>query len=190
VIGEVTQATADYLLVIVTRAVRACALPLLLLSFLVNCGGRPLPAAPFVNQTRHSDLQLLALWKAAQENLSQEVDLNPLERVFTGAPPKLLPGDPRVWNIFPEQLVVASESDTSSTQLYAATGDQRPDPTGLIPCPQPCNVHYAPAYSRFQKPITRYAASWEQSESNFEYLLTYEFENQILSKLGYDMKWR
>lgn len=60
-----------------------------------------------------------------------------------------------------------------SSMFYAATGDERPDPTGLIACPQPCNVPYAAAYSLFQKPVTRYAASWEASESNFDYLLTY-----------------
>jgi len=65
-----------------------------------------------------------------------------------------------------------------------------PDPTGLIACPQPCNMHYAPAYSHYAQPATRYAASWESSESNFDALVRYEFENQILHSLGYDTTWR
>ena len=95
-----------------------------------------------------------------------------------------------MWRVSPRQLVVAAQADVSSAEFYAATGNQRSDPTGLIACPHPCNVHYAAAYSLFQKPTTRYAASWEPSESNFEYLLTYEFENQILNSMGYDMRWR
>jgi hypothetical protein len=144
----------------------------------------------FVNQTRHSDAELMAIWKTAQANLSQQIDLNPLEQVFTDATPNILPGDPRVWTVPPRQLVVAAQADVSSAEFYAATGKQRSDPTGLIACPQPCNVHFAAAYSLFQKPTTRYAASWEPSEDNFEYLLIYEFENQILNELGYDMRWR
>jgi DNA-binding MarR family transcriptional regulator len=67
---------------------------------------------------------------------------------------------------------------------------QRADPTGLITCPQPCNVRYAPTYSLDSRPMSRYAASWEFSGNNFDFLLQYEFENQILSALGYDMQWR
>lgn len=171
-----------------TSAARLVAV--LLVLFSPSCGGGPAPPVGFVNQTRHSDAQLRELWKTAQANLSQQIDLNPLEQVFTNAAPNVLPGDPRVWRVSPRQLVVAAQADVSSAEFYAATGDQRADPTGLIACPQPCNVHFAAAYSLFQKPTTRYAASWEPSESNFEYLLTYEFENQILNSLGYDMRWR
>jgi hypothetical protein len=163
---------------------------ILLFLFFASCGGRTAPPVGFVNQTRHSDAQLMAIWKTAQENLSQQIDLNPLQQVFTDATPNVLPGDPRVWRVWPRQLVVAAQADVSSAEFYAATGTQRSDPTGLIACPQPCNVHFAAAYSLFQKPTTRYAASWESSENNFEYLLTYEFENQILNSLGYDMRWR
>ena len=162
----------------------------LLVLFSSGCGGRPAAPIGFVNQTRHSDAQLWEMWKTAQQNLSEQIDLNPLQQAFTGAAPDILPGDSRVWNMSPRQLVVAWQADVSSAEFYAATGDQRPDPTGMIACPQPCNVHYAAAYSLFQKPITRYAASWELSETSFDYLVTYEFENQILNALGYDMKWR
>jgi len=154
------------------------------------CGGHPELPVGFVNQTRHTDAHLWTIWKTAQQNLSRQIDLNPLEQSFRNAVPEIRPGDPRVWGVLPRQLVVGAQTDVSSAVFYAATGDMRPDPTGLIACPQPCNVHYAAAYSLFQNPTTRYAASWEPSESNFDYLLTYEFENQILDALSYDMTWR
>ena len=131
-----------------------------------------------------------ALWKAAQQDLSQQIDLNPLQRELYNSAPNITPGDARVWNVSLRQLVVASQADVSSPTLLAATGMIRPDPTGLIACPQPCNVHYAPAYSLYAQPSTRYAASWESSGSNFDTLVQYEFENQILHALGYDTLWR
>jgi hypothetical protein len=158
------------------------------LLILSACGAGP--PFGFVNHTRHTDAQLRAIWTAAQQSLSQQIDLNPVQRVFQNAPPDIRPGDARVWDISPRRLAVGSQADVSSSAFYAATGDLRIDPTGLIACPQPCNVNYAAAYSLFRRPAVRYAASWEASESNFDYLLTYEFENQILNALGYDMRWR
>ena len=120
--------------------------------------------------------------------------MNPLQRELYNSAPNIVPGDARVWSVSPKQLVVASQADVSSPTLLAATGMVRPDPTGLIACPQPCNVHFAPAYSLFTKPATHYAASWESSDSNsdgnFDALLQYEFQNQILHALGYDTTWR
>ena len=170
--------------------VRRIAVVLLSAVLAASCGGLPEPPIGFVNQTNHTEAQLWALWKTAQQNLSRQIDLNPLQQAFQNAAPDIHPGDPRVWGVSPRQVTVSSQADVSSAAYYAATGDQRPDPTGLIACPQPCNVHYSAAYSQFQRPTTRYAASWEVSESNFDYLITYEFENQILSTLGYDMRWR
>ena len=157
------------------------------------CGGQPdgaLAPAGFINKTQHSSAQLAALWAAAQQTLSQQIDLNPLQRELYNAAPDVRPGDSRVWHVSPKQLEVASQIDVSSPVLQTATGMVRPDPTGLISCPQPCNVRYAPAYSRYTQPETRYAASWESSESNFDALVQYEFENQILHALGYDTTWR
>ena len=159
------------------------------------CGGSPTTAGSgaatgFVNNTQHTDAQLWSLWNAAQQNLSQQIDLNPLEQQLNGAPAQMLPGDPRVWNVSPHQLTVTAQADVSSSALMAATGMNRPNPTGLISCPQPCNVQYAPAYSLYAQPTTRYASSWENSGNNFDTLVEYEFENQILHTLGYDMTWR
>ena len=165
---------------------------LLLVVFALNgCGGdKPVPPVGFVNHTQHSDAQLWALWQAAQSELSKQIDLNPLQRVLTHVPPQVLPGDPRVWSVSPHQLLVSSQPDVSASALYASTGMNHADPTGLIACPQPCNVHYAPAYSLYAQPVSRYAASWEPSENNFDFLVQYEFENQILKVLDYDVQWR
>lgn len=143
-----------------------------------------------MNRTRHSDSQLWLLWKQAQLSLSDKVDLNPLQREQNHASAKILPGDSRALSIFPRSLEVSAQSDVTSATLLAATGERRPEPTGLVECPQPCNVRYAPAYSLYRQRTTRYAASWESSEVDYDYLLQYEFENQILNALGYDMRWR
>jgi hypothetical protein len=163
---------------------------ILLALVLAGCGGRTTPPLGFINQNKHSNAELQSLWQAAQQNLSQQIDLNPLEQQLNNAAPHLLPGDVRVWNVSPHRLVVSSQADVSSVTLYATTGTSRPDPTGLISCPQPCNVNYAPAYSLYGRATTRYAASWEFSSNNFDVLVEYEFENQILNALGYNTRWR
>ncbi|HUK24199.1 MAG TPA: hypothetical protein VLV49_06435 [Terriglobales bacterium] len=170
------------------RAARAC----ILLLILAGCGGGSMDTQPvgFVNQTQHSDTALWTIWKAAQQNLATQIDLNPVQQTLSGASADILPGDSRALTIQPRQLTVASEPDVSSSTLYAATGVSHADPTGLIPCPQPCNVRFAPAYSGYDHPVTKYASSWEQQEGDFDSILQYEFENHILNSLGYDMQWR
>ena len=163
---------------------------ILLTLVLSGCGGKPALPAGFINDTKHSDAELQSLWQSAQQSLSQQIDLNPLEQQLDNAAPRIVAGDARVWTVSPHQLVVSSQADVSSAALYVATGTTRPDPTGLISCPQPCNVNYAPAYSLYNQPATRYAASWESSSNNFDVLVEYEFENHILNALGYDTRWR
>src|SRR5713101_655220 len=67
---------------------------LMLLLVLLGCGGQP-DAGPdgFVNQTRHSDAELWTIWKAAQQTVAHEVDLNPLQRSLSGATADIRPGD-------------------------------------------------------------------------------------------------
>ena len=155
-----------------------------------GCGNGTDADTGFINETQHSDAQLWSLWRAAQANLAKQIDLNPLQREFSSVAPDVLPGDSRALGISPHQLVVSSQPDVTSAALYAAAGINRPDPTGLIVCPQPCNVNYAAAYSLYLRPASHYAASWEFAGNNFNTLVQYEFENQILKTLGYDMKWR
>ena len=170
---------------------RACVNFLLLLCMLFSgCGTGPDTNATFINQTQHSDAQLWSLWKAAQNNLAKQIDLNPLQRQFSNATPHILTGDARALSVAPHQVLVSSQPDVTSAALFAATGTNRADPTGLIACPQPCNVSYAAAYSLYSRSASHYAASWEFVGNNFNALVQYEFENQILKTLGYDMTWR
>jgi hypothetical protein len=90
----------------------------------------------------------------------------------------------------PHQLWVAPIPDVSSEDLLTATGEHRSDPTSMIECPQPCKVRYTTAYSFHQPEFTKYAASWEFAGDNFNVILEYEFENQILNALGSVMTWR
>jgi hypothetical protein len=159
---------------------------------LLGCEGSPHSpvAAGFVNQTQHSDTELQAIWTEAQQSVSQKIDLNPLQRLSNNVPPDTLPDDPHAWSVEPHQLLVEAVPDVSSADLFAATGEHRSDPTGMIACPQPCNVRYTTAYSFYRPELTKYAASWEFAGDNFNVILEYEFENQILNALGYAMTWR
>jgi hypothetical protein len=159
---------------------------------LLGCAGNPLspPAAGFINQTLHSDADVQTIWEEAQQSVAQKIDLNPLQRVSNNVPADMRPGDPRAFNVEPHRLSVSPVPDASPEVLLAATGEQHADPTGLIACPQPCNVRYAAAYSFYQPELTRYAASWEFAGDNFNVILEYEFENHILNALGYNMEWR
>jgi hypothetical protein len=132
---------------------------------------------------------LWVIWKSAQQSIARQIDLNPLQQAL-GVPSNILAGDTRALGMMPRQLIVSSRRDVSSATLFTATGETRSDPTGLIACPLPCNARYAAAYSFFDNPRTTYAGSWEFDGNNFNVILKYEFENQILSSLGYDMKWR
>ena len=163
--------------------------PILLLC---GCGGGLPESLPvgFLNHTQHSDEQLWTIWRTAQQILSQRVDLNPLQRSTSDAAADIHPGDSRALQVMPHQLLVSPEADVTSSTLFAATGQFRADPTGMIACPQPCNVRFAAAYSWYQRHTTHYAASWERQGDNFSLILEYEFENHILAALGYSLKWR
>jgi len=164
---------------------------LILTMVLVGCGGGASDVLPigFVNQTRHSVAELWTIWKTAQQSLAKKIDLNPLQRSLPGVAADIRPGDSRVLRQAPHQIRVARAPDVASGTLFGATGVLRTDPTGLIACPQPCNVRYAAAFSKYDLRLTKYAESWE-FEGDFSTILEYEFENQILSGLGYNMKWR
>ena len=163
-----------------------------LTAVLLGCGGSsPNPVSSgFLNHTQHSDADLQAIWTEAQQSVAEKIDLNPLQRLSQNVLTDTRPGDARALRVEPDQLLVASEPDVSSAVFLAATGEQRANPTGLIACPQPCNVRYATAYSLYRPELTKYAASWEFVGDNFNVILKYEFENHILSTLGYNMTWR
>lgn len=163
---------------------------LILIIVLSGCGGTRSTPAGFVNHTQHSTSDLWVIWNTAQHRVARQVDLNPLQRSLYDAPARLLPGDGRALGLQPRMVRVAPAADVPSGTLLTDTGIYRQDPTGMIACPQPCNVHYAAAYSRYQTPLVKYAASWEFQGQNFARILEYEFESQILCALGYDVQWR
>ena len=113
--------------------------------------------------------------ESAQQSLARKVDLNPLQRSDPGAIADLRPGDSRALHEAPHQIRVAAEPDVVSGILFGTTGVLRTDPTGLIACPQPCNVRYAAASSKYDLRITRYAQTWEFEGDNFAIILEYEF---------------
>ena len=158
-----------------------------------GCGGgyNELPIG-FVNLTRHtSDALLLARWSDAQRAVATQIDLNPIGRL-RGDAPHYLPGDPRAYNIPPRQITVQGIPDVSSQELLAATGVLRTSPTGFIRCPAPCNVTYDSSYTIVGRRYVAYAASWEfaPDPQAFALILEYEFESQILYRLGYDVTQR
>jgi hypothetical protein len=164
---------------------------LLVTLILLGCGGPSGGAAEgFLNETQHADAALWTIWRAAQQNVATKIDLNPVQRQASQVAPVILAGDARALNIEPHRLLVAAEADVSSQVLAVKTGIHRPDPTGMIACPQPCDVLYAAAYSLYHPATVRYAKSWEFAGDNFSAIMQYEFENQILSVPGYDVKWR
>ena len=65
---------------------------IVLVLILSACGGRPPSAQPvgFINQTRHSDAELQSLWQQAQQSVSQQLDLNPLEQEMNNAAPDIV----------------------------------------------------------------------------------------------------
>lgn len=172
----------------IARQTACCPVAFLLVALLTNCGAaRPVG---FVNETAtHSDAQLMQLWHQAQQNLSQQVYLNPVQHVVSGAPEELLPGDPRALTFSPRQITVRVVPDLTSDQLIIY-GVNRPAPTGMIVCPQPCDQRVGMAFSSPSRYRTNVAASWEHDEPEWDYIIMYEFENHILYGLGYDIPWR
>lgn len=146
----------------------------------------------FVNLTRKStNAYLMVRWRNAQHTIATRIDVNPIGRQH-GQPPQYLPGDVRAYRVEPRQIAVQSVPDISSQDLFAASGVVKPDPTGFILCPAPCNVGYDSSYTSFSRRYIAYAASWEYASDPqiFDQILEYEFESQILYRLGYDVRER
>lgn len=146
----------------------------------------------FINLThRTSDAFLLVRWRNAQRAVAMQIDLNPIGRLH-GQPPRYLPGDARAYSVVPRQITVQPVPDLSSEELFLAAGIVRSDPTGFIFCPAPCNVVYDSSYTVFSRRYVAYAASWEFAPDPeiFDQILEYEFQSQILYRLGYDVRER
>jgi hypothetical protein len=165
--------------------------PILLVVLLTGCAAvGPAGFIGFINETAiHSDVQLMELWRHAQQEVSQGIYLNPIQHSLYGAPEHWLPGDVRALNFNPRNIVVKVVPDLTSTQLLIF-GVERPEPTGMIVCPQPSDERVATAFSTPARYRTHVAASWEYDEPFWEVVMVWEFENHILYGLGYDLSWR
>src|SRR3954471_6243057 len=93
-----------------------------------GCGSGRDSEVGFINETQHSEAELWSLWKAAQTSLSHQIDLNPLQRQFSGVGPNLLRVNRGALSVSPHQLVISSQPD-SSLRLFM----RPPARTGLIP---------------------------------------------------------
>ncbi|MGB7586516.1 MAG: hypothetical protein WBM11_16870 [Terriglobales bacterium] len=129
------------------------------------------------------------LWHQAQQDLSRQIYLNPIQHILYGTPKDLLPGDSRALSFSPRMITVQVAPDLTSAQLLAY-GMDLPAPTGLIICPQPCDQRVAMAFSDPARYRTQVAASREHNEPEWDYIVVYEFESHILYGLGYDVSWR
>lgn len=78
---------------------------------LLGCGGQP-------------NADLWVVWKATQESLDQEVDLNSAKIVFRSAR-RHSSRDSRALEVMPHQLKVSAEPDVTAGILLAATGLER-----------------------------------------------------------------
>jgi len=158
----------------------------ILLLVLVGCGA----PAYFDNRTPHGDLYLDQLWTAAQEHVATAA--LPLNPQASGTATQFTRPDAHACMIFPHGLIVQSLPDVAAAVLDQLTpGLQYTNPTGEILCPQPCDRLFDNAYSE-PGVGTYYARSFDATwpEASLDDLLRYEFEAQILYKLGYDVRWR
>ncbi len=139
---------------------------------LLSCVG--CASSEFVNDTPQSMEFLESVWKQSQQTVATEqIQLNPLEK---GAREIFAQPDRRALSVEPRGLVVRSLPDAFSNWA-------------VILCPAPCDGTYFPAYSRFGVG-TYYAAYYDSTLPALRSILRYEFDSQILYRLGYNVNWR
>ncbi len=142
-------------------------------------------SAQFINHTKVSDAVLMDAWKQAQQHLAT----NPFPMSGQGTAGSH-PPDPRALNVQPKNVAVIAVPDTPISDLVkvgkAWSIDK--DPSGAI------LIDFAAGFLEYTTvhavtmPWTRprvYAAASEVPN-----VLSYEFENIILAKLGYNVEGR
>lgn len=163
-----------------------------LVAVLLVCAGCGVVARGVTNQTGQSSAFLEAQWNAAQEAVATRyLILNPIALNAGETVMQISHPEPRARKIAFEGLTIAAVPDLTPEQYFTISGFTAAAPTGEILCPAPCNVVFARSYSRFGTGVF-YAHKWDFPEwrSVLEPLLIYEFETQILFRLGYDVSWR
>ena len=142
-------------------------------------------APAFINQTAAPAAVLMQQWVIAQHTISEkESDLNPVTRMlFPGTPMKIIPPDPRAMNVLPHGVKVVSVPDLPISQLSQRDGAwaSHTDPSGVFDCGGNILAHACVDI----RTNTVYAAA-----SLVPGALEWEFENIILSCLGYDVSGR
>lgn len=133
----------------------------------------------FINRTAVPDSVLESQWSAAQTALSTAPF--PLDDAGGGIHPK----DPRALTVTPENVTVTSVPDVPIADLVkinAAWGKDK-DPSGTILVPSGTQTCHA--FTKCWRRPRVYAAA-----SEVPVVLSYEFENIILAKLGYNIDQR
>jgi hypothetical protein len=140
----------------------------------------PTGSSQFVNDTSISDSVLMQQWTLAQQGLATA----PFPLDYSGG--SVHAADPRVLDIKPQHVTVVSVPDIPVATLASfdknwVVGKDK-DPSGTIVTSENVNCHSFACCWR--KPRV-YAAC-----SEIPVTLSYEFQNIILDKLGYDVSGR
>ena len=138
-------------------------------------------SAQFINHTGVSDAVLMDAWKQAQTRLGTQSFPN------SGYGPADHAADPRALNVQPSNVTVISVPDTTISDLVKvdpAWGKDK-DPSGSI------IVAMGQGFLEYQT-CAAMTFTWTRprvyaAASEIPKVLSYEMENIILSKLGYDV---
>jgi hypothetical protein len=138
-------------------------------------------SAKFINCTSVSDAVLMDAWKQAQTNLGTKSFPSD---AYNGAPH---PADPRALNVQPTHVTVVSVPDTSIADLVKvdpAWGKDKNPSGAIIVAKGQGFMEYNTCHAMTMPWVHArvYAAA-----SEIPAVLEYEFENCIMSKLGYDV---
>jgi hypothetical protein len=149
---------------------------------LVGCGNDP---REFTNRTPLSQQFLYTQWEVAQTVVaSTPLLLNPVQSI-----PMFSTPTKEALSIQPDGLIIEARPDLTADQILKMTGTHASDPTEELICPPGCDVKFTPAYSLLGVGVY-YARSLDADLNRLTYDLQYEFENQILFRLAYNVNER
>jgi hypothetical protein len=177
----------------------ASAAVLLFVATFTACGGSqsaPTPscsATSFDNQTNGgaTEAQLQALWQHAQQELAtQQISLNPVAVLVNGGALQTIAPDSRATSVQPQCVAVISVPDLTVAQLQAENPgialQHNTDPTGAIHRPEGALAKYCHSFTASNNQTAFVSVSMVL---NFG-ATGWEFENIILSRLGYSTAGR
>lgn len=153
---------------------------------LFGCGAPFSRNQPLRNETdgMATDQQLADRWKVAQQHLANHpIPINAAVADLNGTPAQFVPADPRALEIAPCCVAVITEQDIPLNDLPTPFQRNGSDPTHIIKCGSGAIAQYC--YS-FLDSNVHVSNSWVLHDGTTDY----EFENVILSVLGYDTSQR